>query len=83
MTFSFALGGNAFYTFTIGEAPGFPTKCAMRIYNSDSGRGKGIYIIGLTRLLDCDEFRLRSRRRLAPAVQSHNTHTKRARNIAL
>src|SRR4051812_47171340 len=45
---SFALGGNAFYTFTIGVASGFATKCAMRIYNSDTGRGKGIAIIGLT-----------------------------------
>src|SRR5262249_19712533 len=29
----------------------------------------------------CDELRLRPRRRLAPPVQGHNTHTERARNI--
>ena len=55
-----ALGGNAFYAFTVGAASGFPANCVLTVVNVDAwptgancasisgGRGKSLAISGFT-----------------------------------
>lgn len=46
-----ALGGNAFYAFTVGAASGFAANCVLTVVNIDgwaSGRGKSLSVSGLT-----------------------------------
>lgn len=45
-----ALGGNAFYAFTVGAASGFTANCVLTVANTDgwaSGRGKSLSVSGL------------------------------------
>lgn len=43
-----ALGGSAFYAFTVGAASGFPANCIITVVNIDTGRGKKMAINGIT-----------------------------------
>jgi hypothetical protein len=47
----FSLGGNAFYTFTLGNAGNFASGCQITFFNADSGRGKGLSVAGFVRRL--------------------------------
>lgn len=42
------LGGNAFYTVTLGAASGFPATCTMTFVDIDSGRAKKMSVNGIT-----------------------------------
>lgn len=60
-----ALGGNSFYSFTVGAASGFTANCILIVTNNDgwtSGRGKNIVVNGLTTqiLWPGQTFRFRS-----------------------
>src|SRR5262245_14292949 len=59
-----------------------PQPCVLELEFSNSVAAGG-HPIGRARVVGCDERKLRPRRRLAPPVQGHNAHAKRARNFAL
>ena len=59
-----------------------PQPCILELEFSNSVASGG-RPVGRARVVSCDERGLRPRQRLAPPVQGHNAHAKRARNFAL